>query len=435
MKYLKKQKGITLVALVVTIVILLILAGVSLNLVLGNQGLVTKANEGRTNYFNASEEELALLNNLSDAIDNYTMGEAGKKKQITENLGLKIGDVVTYSPEGTYEWKGEYATTAELIAKKDANDAPILDENENPVYETADDVLLDSRAANVQEEREAGAYRITSWKVLSLDDGNGNILLVPNTLPSATVKLQGAPGYNNAVKLLDDACSSLYSDISKGILARSIDMDDIEPMLDSTALNTAKANYSHTNSSYTYLNENEQVSTAYAKKRSYFPLLYELENKSVINGTEKSNGLGLNSSSANFIKRTDATTLEANQTTFSNATNGYLQAYTSIQPYQTYYGWSSVLTTAASYKSTFTSVEKTALTGIFNKTFWLASRCVTTYSNSCYFIVLGVGNGSLNYYAMFYSGNDVIPNSLALFPVVTISPLHIEKDGNNFIVE
>ena len=40
---LKEKRGITLVALVVTIVVLLILAGVSLNLVLGNNGIITKA--------------------------------------------------------------------------------------------------------------------------------------------------------------------------------------------------------------------------------------------------------------------------------------------------------------------------------------------------------------------------------------------------------
>jgi len=40
---LKNRKGITLVALVVTIVVLLILAGVSINLVLGNNGIIAKA--------------------------------------------------------------------------------------------------------------------------------------------------------------------------------------------------------------------------------------------------------------------------------------------------------------------------------------------------------------------------------------------------------
>ena len=42
---MRKNKGITLVALVVTIVVLLILAGVSINLVLGNNGIITKAKE------------------------------------------------------------------------------------------------------------------------------------------------------------------------------------------------------------------------------------------------------------------------------------------------------------------------------------------------------------------------------------------------------
>lgn len=41
----KQEKGITLIALVITIVILLILAGVSLNLVVGNEGILTRGKE------------------------------------------------------------------------------------------------------------------------------------------------------------------------------------------------------------------------------------------------------------------------------------------------------------------------------------------------------------------------------------------------------
>jgi flagellar basal body-associated protein FliL len=65
----KKEKGITLVALVVTIVVLLILAGVSLSLVLSNQGIVTKANEGKTNYTNAAAEEKLELTNAEQYMD------------------------------------------------------------------------------------------------------------------------------------------------------------------------------------------------------------------------------------------------------------------------------------------------------------------------------------------------------------------------------
>ena len=42
-KEIKSNGGITLVALVVTIIVLIILAGVSISLVLGNNGIVTKA--------------------------------------------------------------------------------------------------------------------------------------------------------------------------------------------------------------------------------------------------------------------------------------------------------------------------------------------------------------------------------------------------------
>ena len=47
MKNKRDMKGITLVALVVTIVVLLILAGVSINLVLGDNGIIKKAQEAK----------------------------------------------------------------------------------------------------------------------------------------------------------------------------------------------------------------------------------------------------------------------------------------------------------------------------------------------------------------------------------------------------
>ena len=59
---LKEQKGITLVALVITIIVLIILAGVSIALVLGQDGILTKAREGRDNYAigaNVEQGELA----------------------------------------------------------------------------------------------------------------------------------------------------------------------------------------------------------------------------------------------------------------------------------------------------------------------------------------------------------------------------------------
>lgn len=58
----KKERGITLVALVVTIVVLLILAGVTLSLVLSQNGIINKAKEGKTEYENATNYEKTILN-------------------------------------------------------------------------------------------------------------------------------------------------------------------------------------------------------------------------------------------------------------------------------------------------------------------------------------------------------------------------------------
>ena len=60
---LKGQKGITLVALVVTIIVLIILAGVSIALVLGDNGIITKAKQGKENYALGANEEDAYLTN------------------------------------------------------------------------------------------------------------------------------------------------------------------------------------------------------------------------------------------------------------------------------------------------------------------------------------------------------------------------------------
>ncbi len=72
---MKKEKnkkydgGITLVALVVTIVILLILAGVSLNLVIGNEGILTRSKEAANKYGKQAENEQQELDDIEDYLN------------------------------------------------------------------------------------------------------------------------------------------------------------------------------------------------------------------------------------------------------------------------------------------------------------------------------------------------------------------------------
>ena len=73
----KNEKGITLIALVVTIVVLLILAGVSLNLVLGDNGIINKAKEGRDKYAEATKNEQSELNKVDEWLEENIGGSTG----------------------------------------------------------------------------------------------------------------------------------------------------------------------------------------------------------------------------------------------------------------------------------------------------------------------------------------------------------------------
>ena len=59
--------GITLIALVITIIVLLILAGVSIATLTGDNGILTRANEAKENTEQASEDELRRLTALEAA--------------------------------------------------------------------------------------------------------------------------------------------------------------------------------------------------------------------------------------------------------------------------------------------------------------------------------------------------------------------------------
>ena len=63
------QKGITLVALVITIIVLLILAGVTITLTLGEKGIFKTAEKAGENYTQAQRDELEGLNSFQNTLD------------------------------------------------------------------------------------------------------------------------------------------------------------------------------------------------------------------------------------------------------------------------------------------------------------------------------------------------------------------------------
>lgn len=58
---MKDNKGITLIALVITIIVLLILAGITIAMLTGENGLLTKANDAAANQIIAESKDLASM--------------------------------------------------------------------------------------------------------------------------------------------------------------------------------------------------------------------------------------------------------------------------------------------------------------------------------------------------------------------------------------
>ncbi len=99
----KNKKGITLVALVVTMVVLLILAGVSINLVLGDNGIVKKAQEAKTKSAEASQNDLTSMDELAKELEDAINGNENnddESKFMKENTQVTYSDGDVWIPEG-----------------------------------------------------------------------------------------------------------------------------------------------------------------------------------------------------------------------------------------------------------------------------------------------------------------------------------------------
>ena len=93
----KLSKGITLIALVITIIVLLILAGVSIATLTGENGILTRAQEAKTNTEQAEEEELRRLTALEAATNlentTHTDSSTGEEKTVTIPAGFAVSQV------------------------------------------------------------------------------------------------------------------------------------------------------------------------------------------------------------------------------------------------------------------------------------------------------------------------------------------------------
>ena len=106
----KENKAITLIALVITIIVLLILAGVTVATITGENGLLSKAQLAKERTIEAEQDEKDKLNSYEDEINNYgtweRTGESGSEKRNYNVTTLYTGSagkdaVITFADNHT----------------------------------------------------------------------------------------------------------------------------------------------------------------------------------------------------------------------------------------------------------------------------------------------------------------------------------------------
>ena len=126
---IKQEKGITLIALVITIVVLLILAGVSINAIFSENGIINKAKDAQNKMNQATQNDLIGLNELDKLISSLTdkTTEEAVPKIAMFDTGKKVRDkMYNLMPEGTIGKDSNYSCNVSIDAIEKYNGVPDL---------------------------------------------------------------------------------------------------------------------------------------------------------------------------------------------------------------------------------------------------------------------------------------------------------------------
>ncbi len=180
---LKSNKAITLVALIITIIILLILAGVTLSMVLGDNGLINKAQSSVDKYQESATNEQTLLNSIEEYIDSkmnvVPMVEVGDIFDPTGTVEgkLHVGDFIGNYSAGN--WDGTNGTEYKKLSNTGGTAPNNSTDKPSSNFQFGGFTSTASRDGNATPYNTSYAYvtdkatgqAVTGWRVFDVTDG------------------------------------------------------------------------------------------------------------------------------------------------------------------------------------------------------------------------------------------------------------------------
>ena len=236
---INQKKGISLIVLVITIIVMIILAS-AIILSLQSSGIIGRAQEAKASSDAATRKEAASIKlaeyELAVQTGDIDPNEKSASEYVKEELekdGIETDDIaVTESGDiqvGLSEIAvkfveagvkvGDTVTGYDLSSNTTTSHTTDGKENTAPNY-TETDPTVQTVARGTE----------LAWKYMGTDE-NGEALIVANSTGKlSTMKLSGKGGYLNGPAALDTACAELYS--SDMGSARSMDFEDVTRLLE-----------------------------------------------------------------------------------------------------------------------------------------------------------------------------------------------------------
>ena len=312
----KSAKGITLIALVVTVIVLIILAGISISLVLGENGLVAKAKRAATQTEEAVANEEMGMYMASLKMDK----EAGSGQRLAEYLSSNIGNdgLEDFLNNGDGHAQVAYKGNKFLVNLDDYT-FTYLGKSDGQGVNRHIKQILNNNNEDVPGIAMVEAGEIETedlgWKVLSVNS-DGTVNLIANRNTGFEVSISGINGYTNGVKALNEICSKLYGNLEingeKVISARSANLEDFYNV-------TYKVSKTYTNKKkiQPYINTLDVANDGFSKEQ-----ISNYIDVSNMSGTQASNTQMLLSNTAPTIKGIDKK-IEKPSKTMMNTGNNY----------------------------------------------------------------------------------------------------------------
>ena len=414
----KEEGGITLIALVITIIVLLILAGVSIATLTGENGILTRAGDAKTSTEIGDEKEKVELSAVG-ALAKDNGGEI-KREYLNDELTSYIGTegtdytlsetapfVVKYLDSGRSYLIDENGNVSEYVdISKDVKIGDYVDyepDNVDGAYDKFGEIYSGYANENI------GQDDTLKWRVLNINT-DGTVDLISDKPTSSLVYFKGARGYNNGVYLLNDYCKTMYSNSSLGAEARSLNIEDIQDkmkVVDEKKKKKAYENYTESNTGTKY------GDTYPYSSNKWYPLQWKNDN-----GTT---GESKQETVTSYETEADAKAQETAGDLIVTQTYWYLSA-SDIQ--------SNFISADTRDTTKATSMYYELLCNNGSSYYWLASRFVgATDSSYSDFGLRFVLNGNVNGLNLFYSNDSTSRlNTYYVRPVVSLKSNIINTD-------